>query len=135
VSVAGNLDTTVQSDFAARAVLSMVRASFVIMPYAALAFLVSMWSRATAAGIAVVIVAFYAEVLLSPLFGNGEVLSWFPEDALIYRNILAVLDLNSRERDSSLPDAWQATGVLSCYLAAFITFAYWRFQTRDVTLS
>lgn len=135
VTAAGGLNSSLPSDFVTKAILSGVRLSFVIMPYAALAFLVSMWSRATAAGIAVVIVAFYAEVLLGPLFTSSGALSWFPEQALIYRNVTAVLDLNSETRDVSLPGAWQATGVLIAYVIGFVSLAFWRFQTRDVTLN
>jgi ABC-2 type transport system permease protein len=135
VTSTGDLNTQLGSGFASRALLSLVRMVVVLIPYASLAFLVALWTRTTAAGIVVVVVAFYTEVLLTPLFEAGGAFSWFPEDLLIYRNIRAVLELNSVVPDPSYPNAWLGLGVLSAFSAVFWFAAFWRFKTRDVTLN
>jgi ABC-2 type transport system permease protein len=133
VTAIGGLDRSLGDDFAIRVLGAAVRNMLVVLPYVTLAFLASLWFRATAAGVALVIVAFYTDVLLTPLTRAGEALSWFPEDALIYRNIQAVLDANALERATDLPDAWQAAAVLAVFSAVFLALAFWRFETRDVS--
>ena len=135
VTAAGGLDAQLDGGFATRALLSCGRVFVVLIPYASLGFLVALWSRTTAAGIVVVVVAFYAEVLLTPLFEADGAFSWFPEDWLIYRNVRAILELNSPAPDLSFPDAWFGLGVLAVYSTGFVAAAFWRFNTRDVTLS
>lgn len=135
VTVAGGLAWELDGGFAERAALAPVRMLIVIVPYATLGFLVASWSRTTAAGIVAVVVVFYAEVLLEPLLQSGGAFSVFPENALIFRNISAVLDQNAIGRDASLPDAWQAVGVLGVYVSVFLGTAFWRFRSRDVTLA
>jgi len=135
VTVLGDLDTDLGSGFITRAMLSPVRVAVVLLPYASLSFAVALWSRTTAAGIVVVVVAFYAEVLLMPLFEASGGFSWFPEDLLIYQNIRAILEMNAISPDPSLPDAWLGTGILAVYAAVFLAAAFWRFNSRDVTLN
>jgi len=135
VTFAGDLDSHVGSGFVTRALLSPARMFVVLIPYASLAFLVALWSRTTAAGIVSVVVAFYAEVLLTPLFQAGGAFSWFPEDWLIYRNIRAILEMNSVTPDPSLQNAWFGLGILAVYSAGFLGAAFWRFNSRDVTLN
>jgi ABC-2 type transport system permease protein len=135
VTVFGGLDSNLGKAFLERAGLAPLRMVIVLLPYASLSFLVALWSRTTAAGIVVVVVAFYAEVLFMPMFQAGGALSWFPENALIYENIKAVLEVNAITPDQSLPNAWLGTGVLAAYTAAFLALAGWRFGTRDVTLN
>jgi ABC-2 type transport system permease protein len=135
VTTAGNLNADLDGGFASRALLSPARMFVVLIPYASLAFLVALWSRTTAAGIVTVVVAFYAEVLLTPLFQAGGAFSWFPEDWLIYRNIRAILEMNSVTPDLSLPSAWLGLAILAMYSAGFWGAAFWRFNSRDVTLN
>ena len=135
VTSIGDLNTHLGPGFASRALLSPVRMFVVLIPYASLAFLVALWTRTTAAGIVVVVVAFYAEVLLTPLFEAGGAFSWFPEDLLIYRNVRGILELNSATPDPSYPNAWFGLGVLAAFSAIFLSAAFWRFQSRDVTLN
>ncbi len=116
-----------------RVLNATVRNGIVILPYTTLAFLASLWFRATAAGVALVIVVFYTDVLLTPLTTVGGALSWFPENVLIYRNIRAVLDANALERAGDLPSAWQGTAVLAVFTLVFVALSFWRFETRDVS--
>ncbi len=133
VTAINDLDSSLGDNFAGRLLGSMVRAAYVIVPYAALAFVIALWSRSSAAGIAIPIVVFYAEVLLTPLFTSTESLEWLP-DALIYSgNISSILDSDAVLEEGQLPGRWQAAGVLAAYVTAFISLAYGRFLTRDIT--
>ena len=127
-----DLDGSVGSGFAGQVLESLVRTVWSVLPYCAMAFVVALWSRSSAAGIAIPIVVFYAEVLLTPLFTSIGALHWLPY-ALIYNNITAVLGTHALLPEGDIPDAWQAAGVLAAYLTAFIALAYGRFLTRDVT--
>ena len=127
-----DLDGSVGSGFAGQVLESLVRTVWSVLPYGALAFVVALWSRSSAAGIAIPIVVFYAEVLLTPLFTSTGALDWLPY-ALIYNNVTAVLGTHALLPEGDIPGAWQAAGVLAAHLTAFITLAYGRFLTRDVT--
>ena len=133
VTAIRDLDSSLGDDFVWRLLGSMVRTAYVILPYAALAFVIALWSRSSAAGIAIPIVVFYAEVLLTPAFTSIESLEWLP-DALIYSaNISSLLDSDAVVSKEDLPGSWQAAGVLAAYVTAFVSLAYGRFLTRDVT--
>lgn len=125
------LDGSVGSGFAGQVLESLVRTVWSVLPYGALAFVVALWSRSSAAGIAIPIIVFYAEVL-TPLFTSIGALDWLPY-ALIYNNITAVLGTHALLPEGDIPGVWQAAGVLAAYLTAFIALAYGRFLTRDVT--
>ena len=133
VTVIGGLESSPGSDFLTRVFGAVARNSIVLLPYITLGFLASLWFRATAAGVALVIVVFYTDVLLTPLTTSGGILSWFPEDALIYRNIQAVLDANALQRAGDLPSAWLGVAVLAAYSVVFVALSFWRFETRDVS--
>ncbi len=135
VTALGGLEWDLGNAFLERAGMAPLRMAIVLLPYASLSFLVALWSRTTAAGIVVVVVAFYAEVLLMPLFQAGGAFSWFPENVLIYENIKAVLETNAIAPDPSLSNAWLSAGVLAGYTAVFLAAATWRFGSRDVTLN
>lgn len=128
-----DLDGSLGDNFVGRLLGSMVKAGYVIIPYGAMAFFVAVWSRSSAAGIAVPIVFFYAEVLLTPAFTSIGSLDWLP-NALIYSaNISSLLDSDAVLSKQELPGHGQAASVLAAYSMAFITLAYARFLTRDVT--
>jgi ABC-2 type transport system permease protein len=135
VTAIGGLDSSLDRDFLMRVLGATARNAIVLLPYVTLAFLASLWFRATAAGVALVIVVFYTDVLMTPLTTSGGALSWFPENALIYRNIRAVLDANALERAADLPSAWQGAGVLAAFTLAFVALSFWRFETRDVSVA
>ncbi len=133
VTAIGGLDTGLGHGFLVRVIGATARNAVVVLPYVTLAFLASLWFRATAAGVALVIVVFYTDVLLTPLTTAGGALGWFPENALIYRNIQGVLDANALQRAGDLPSAWLAAAVLAVYSLVFVALSFWRFETRDVS--
>lgn len=125
------LDGSVRSGFAGATAASAAKTVLAIMPYCALAFVVALWSRSTAAGIAIPIVAFYTEVLLTPVFRTSSALDWLPS-ALIYNNIVAVLGTHPLLPQDEAPGQGQAAGVLAVYVAGLTALALWRFRTRDI---
>jgi len=127
-----NLDSGLGPRFVGHSLESVLRTAYVVVPYAALAFVVALWSRSSAAGIAIPIIVFYSEVLLTPLFTSTGALDWVPH-ALIYNNITALLNSNTILSKEDLPGRWQAAAVLAAYMMAFVSLAYGRFLTRDVT--
>lgn len=126
-----SLDSSLGPDFAGRALESVAKTILAVLPYCALAFLVGLWTRSSAAGIAIPIVAFYTEVLLTPLFASTSVLDWLP-NVLIYNNITVLLDSSTLVPKEDLPVPWQSAGVLAAYLTVFVSLAFGRFLTRDV---
>jgi ABC-2 type transport system permease protein len=66
VTALQDLDGSLGGDFVGQLLTSALETAFVVSPYAMMAFVVALWSRSSAAGIAVPIVVFYAEVLLTP---------------------------------------------------------------------
>ncbi|HEX5370946.1 MAG TPA: ABC transporter permease [Dehalococcoidia bacterium] len=133
VTTLRDLDSSLGPNFAGRLLVALVETSYVCLPYACMAFVVALWTRSSAAGIAVPIVAFYAEVLLTPAFTSIDALKWLP-DALIYSaNVSALVGSDAILDKSDLPGRLQAAGVLGAYAAVFVSLAYARFLTRDIT--
>jgi ABC-2 type transport system permease protein len=127
-----DLDSSLGGNFIGRLLGSMLKTGYVILPYAAMAFLIAGWSRSTAAGIAIPIVLFYAEVLLTPAFTSVDAIQNLP-DALIYSaNISSLLDSDTIISKEDLPSHAQAAAVLAVYVSAFISMAYGRFLTQDI---
>jgi ABC-2 type transport system permease protein len=127
-----DLDGGAGPDAASRFLMGPVRIFIATLPYLSMAFLVALWSRTTAAGFGAVIAAYYLDILLGPLFEPGNPLSWVPENALIWRNVSALLEANSLTPNAGLPEPSIAALVLLGYTAVFTLLAYWRFSTRDV---
>ena len=116
-------------------VAALARGAFVILPYVALAFLIAVLTRSTAAGISIGLVILLGEGIVTELLellpGALERLPGF----LLSRNVNAVMDANAVDEGSAdaLPNIWRAAAVLLAYTAAFVAFAYRIFLTRDVT--
>lgn len=125
------LDGSVGAGFAGDAALSVLKVVLAVLPYCALALLVALWTRSTAAGIAVPIVLFYVEVLLTPLFTSTDALSWLP-DARIYTNITSVLGVHAIVAAADVPAAGQSAAVLAAWAAGLVALALGRFLSRDI---
>jgi ABC-2 type transport system permease protein len=133
VTVVKDLDSSTGGGYLADLGGAAVRTGFAALPYAAMAFLVALWSRSSAAGIAVPIVVFYAEVVLTPAFASVEALEWLPNALLYSANISSLVDSDAVLAEEDLPSHAQAAGVLAVYITALVSVAYARFLTRDVT--
>ena len=97
-----DLDGSLGSGFVGQVLESVARTVWSVLPYGALAFVVALWSRSSAAGIAIPIIVFYAEVLLTPLFTSTGALDWLPY-ALIYNNITAASGFPHASAEGRLP--------------------------------
>jgi ABC-2 type transport system permease protein len=128
-----DLDSALGPNFVGKLLGSMAKAVYVVLPYTAMAFLIAVWSRSSAAGVAIPIVVFYAEVLLTPAFTSIEALEWLPDTLIYSANISSLLDSDTVLSKEELPGQWQAAGVLAAYVMVFTSLAYGRFLTRDVT--
>lgn len=127
--------------FVSRTLPSIARTAYVMLPYAALSFLLALWVRSTAAGVGVGLAVLFLEGLITQLLSSaGGPLRRIPQ-ALLNANVQAVLRPNAEGLQGAfgnangrdLPNIWQAAAVLAAYTAAFIALAYWRFHTRDIT--
>ena len=128
-----DLDSTLGNNFVVELLGALLRTGYASLPYVAMAFLIALWSRSSAAGIAVPIVVFYAEVLLTPAFTSAGALEWLPKVLIYGANVSSLLDSDTVIAKEDLPGHWQAAGVLGAYVVAFASLAYGRFLTRDVT--
>lgn len=121
-----------------RTLLSVLRTAYVMLPYATLAFALSVWTRSTAAGIGVGLAVLFLEGILTSLIGSAGGPFEHLKDVLLSGNVQSLLNANAagvsvRATTSDTVNPWQATAVLAAYTAAFVALALWRFRTRDIT--
>lgn len=134
VTVAEDLDHTVNEKFAADLLLGIGRSRFAMMPYLALAFMIALLARSSAAGISVAAAILFLEgQILSLIAAAGGVLERLPE-LFLSKNVEALISTTSDAGRADLPSAWQAAAVLPVYTAAFLGVAFWSFHRRDVTV-
>jgi ABC-type transport system involved in multi-copper enzyme maturation permease subunit len=111
-----------------------------MLPYAAMAFVIAVWTRSTAAAIGISLAVLFLEGLIVNLItAIGGPLERAPE-ALLSQNVAALINANSRGAGSplggtpqNLPNVWQAAAVLAGYTVIFVALSYWRFHDRDIT--
>lgn len=139
------LDGSLGGDVAFQTTAALFRTVYVMLPYVALAVLVSLWSRSSAAGISVTLAVLFLEPVIIVLLdaAGGGAVEHLP-DAFLSRNVAAVLEANAMNgateqrgpffSAAALPSAWQASAVLAAYIAGFIGLSYWRFLTRDIAV-
>lgn len=133
------LGTGVGRGFIPGSLAAIARTAFMMLPYATLSFLVAVWTRSTAAGIAIGLSVLFIEGLGVSLFRLLPVPFNEIPNALISQNVQAVVRANALDRDTfagadtNLPPVWRAAVVLTAYIAAFVVLSYRRFLTRDVT--
>jgi ABC-2 type transport system permease protein len=143
ITRAEGLDSSLGDDFWLSSLAGMGRVLFVMLPFVAMAAMVSLWTRSSAAGIGVTLgVMFLEPVIMSVVSAAGGVLAHLPE-LFFMKNVNAVLDFSQaggREggifgERTNLPNAWQAASVLLAYTAAFGGLTYWRFLKHDIQVA
>ncbi|MGH2561076.1 MAG: ABC transporter permease [Thermomicrobiales bacterium] len=120
---------------------SIGRTFFAMLPYLALTFFITVWTRSVAAGVGIGVSAIFLEGAILALLGlAGDTFDRVP-GALISRNVDALLAANSTGLDSPfagttdpLPPVWQATAVLTAYTIAFLALSYYLCRRRDITV-
>ena len=139
VSSIGSLDRTLPDDFVVQLIVNIGRTVFTFLPYIALAAFIAVWSKSAGAGIAIGLVTYFAEGIVTSL------LVAFNKDYAtiaifgVSRNVSAITRLSGSTGGggpagpSTLPDPGQAAVVLLAYTVLFVGVALWRFRSRDVT--
>jgi ABC-type transport system involved in multi-copper enzyme maturation permease subunit len=129
------------------ALLMIVRAGYCILPYALLAFCLTVVGRSTALGVAGTLMFVFGEAILTGILVSiggvaGAIAAFLPG-----HNVNAIMALNRigsgsfntpALRDtglarSELPDPTVAALVLAIYCVAFLAISYVVFQKRDMT--
>ncbi|MEA2583921.1 MAG: type transport system permease protein [Thermomicrobiales bacterium] len=127
-------------DGVVRTLAAIGRTIYAMVPYAALALMITTWTRSVAAGIGVGLSVLFLEgLILSILGAAGDVFDRVP-GALISRNVQTLLNANGAGLDQrfsggdgDLPPQWRAALVLGLYSAVFVAIAFQRFRSRDIT--
>ncbi len=141
VSSIGSLDRALPADFAGQLSAAALRTIFTLLPYIALAALITVWSKSAGAGIAIGLVAYFAEGIVTSLLVQFNKDFATVADFGLSRNVGAINRLSAAAAGGappggpqvSLPDAGHATLVLLAWTVLFVAVALWRFRTRDVT--
>lgn len=140
VTSAAGLETEFGDGFLRHSLASVGRSIYVIVPYAALSFMVALWSRSNAAGISVGLAVYFLEDLVVALIGlAGDAVDWLP-DLLISDNADKILALNNvagvgdaGPGAADVSDAWRASLTLAIWTVGFLAVALVIFRRRDVT--
>ena len=127
--------------FTGHQLLNFVRAFYVILPYALLAFLFTVLGKSTAAGIGFGIGASVIELIITGLLSNAH--GWLAKipDYLLSTNISKITSLSGATSGVTIragnstpaPSSPHAFIVLAVYCVVFTALAYTIFQRRDVT--
>jgi ABC-2 type transport system permease protein len=134
VTLAEDLDRSLDDGFVGELVFGVGRAWFAILPYLALAFMVALLTKSSAAGISVATAILFLEgQILSLVAAGGGLLERLPE-FFISKNVEALMSVNIDGRTVEMPAPWQAAAVLTIYTVAFLAIAFWAFRRRDVTV-
>jgi ABC-2 type transport system permease protein len=133
------MDRSFGEGFLLRSRTTLGGSAFVMLPYAALALLVALWTRSSAAGIAVGLATYFLEwFILLPLGFVGGPVRHLPK-VLLGANVQVVVQATASgisqatPPSSDLPNPWQAGIVLTCYTIVFIALTYWQLHHRDIT--
>jgi len=139
VTVLEDLPRGLGPDGLARTLAAIGRTIYAMVPYAALAFLITTWTRSVAAGIGIGLSVLFLEGLILTILGAaGGVFDRLP-GALISRNVQALLNANCDGLTSCFsgtgdyPSPRRAALVLAIYSSVFVAVAFQLFRSRDIT--
>jgi len=125
----------VSGDTLSDILMIVVRQSFMLMIPAIVAFTVAVVARSLAAGIAVGIGLQIIDQILSSLLGSIGGFAGRLQDLLLTTNLSAIDQYNTvgtPQIDTTLPDVWQAVGLLTLYSAVMLSVAFAAFGRRDI---
>jgi ABC-2 type transport system permease protein len=115
------------------------KSGYTFIPYMTLALAVAVLFKSAGAGIATGLVVYFAEGLVATILVSlnkdfAQFVNWG-----LSRNASALTQTASGPATqdpnaSMLPDPVRAAIVLAVYIAIFLTIAYWRLRSRDVTV-
>jgi ABC-type transport system involved in multi-copper enzyme maturation permease subunit len=119
---------------------SAARAYYTFLPYMALASLIALWARSAGAGISAGLVILFAEGLVAQLLVSlnkdfANIVNYgLSRNTSALTRVATTTSATPDPGFSTLPDQGQAALVLAIYTVAFVTIAFWRLRTRDITL-
>jgi ABC-2 type transport system permease protein len=127
--------------FTGHQLLDFVRAFYVLLPYALLAFLFTVLGKSTAAGIGFGIGASVLETIITGLLSSAH--GWLAKipDYLLSTNISKITSLSGASggvtihagTNTTAPSTLHAFIVLAVYCVVLVAISYTIFQRRDVT--
>ncbi len=132
---------------ALEAVFMVLRAGYCILPYALMAFCLTVVGRSTALGVAGTLMFVFGEAIITGILLGiggvwGDIASFLPAhnvNAIMATNHIGEGNFNSLAlRDiglsrSELPDPWVAALLIGVYCAGLLAVTYGVFQKRDMT--
>lgn len=135
--VAG-LDTGASADLFRHVAIGTGRLIWAAAPYAALAFLIALWSRSNAAGISVGLAVFFVEPIAWLLLRQFNTVFDTIQKAGISWNATELINANMHSTAGdylpvSATRAWESAGVLGIYVVIAVVLTYVILNRRDVT--
>jgi ABC-type transport system involved in multi-copper enzyme maturation permease subunit len=132
VTTLADLERDLGDRFVLEAAAAVGRTAFALLPYAALAFMVTLLTRSSAAGIGLGLGVFFLEGTVGLLLAAAGDAGERATEALISSNAEAVMNANRPEPVADIFSAWRGAAVLLAYTLLFVAIAFWRFRKRDV---
>ena len=131
LTVLRSLDPDVQPDVLARALVGPPAILLATAPYIALAVAATIWTRSTAAGLAIGGAVFLLEGFATALVGALARVPWLPAVGPA-RNVQAVMQLVASTQSPAVPELWVAVVILLAYTLVFASAAVYGFASRDI---
>lgn len=132
IASVSNVDGSTGDDFFTGASIALVRASFTVFPYAAMAFMAALLARSNAVGIGAVLGLYFLEDLPVILIGEAGETGEFVANLFLSSNVAGVMNANALEPVDGALDPWRAAAGVAAYTVVFLAIAFWKFRTRDV---
>jgi ABC-type transport system involved in multi-copper enzyme maturation permease subunit len=137
--VAG-LETGATASLFPEVVIGTGRLIWAAAPYAALAFLIALWTKSNAAGISVGLAVFFVEPIAWLLLRQFNTVFDTIEKAGISWNATELINANMHGARGdaaaaavSTTRAWESAGVLGIYVVVAVVLTYFILNRRDVT--
>lgn len=131
ITVLAGYDSSLGDGFVLGLARTVGLAALFALPYVALAFMMGLLARSTAAGVGLGLAMLFLEDPLVQLLTAAGGIAEQASEYLLSPNVSVLLELGS----STGPDAGEvvrAFTILAIYTAVFVLMAFWRFQRRDV---
>lgn len=132
ISMVSDIDGGTGDGFVTGTIVAVARASYAVMPYAAMSIMASLLSRSNAVGIGAVLGLYFLEDLPVLLIGEAGDAGEFIANLFLSSNVLGLMQANALEPVDDAMNPWRAAAGVTVYTVVFLVIAFWRFRTRDV---
>lgn len=138
MSQIAGIDTGASTSLFQDIVVGTIRLMWAAAPYAALAFLIALWTKSNAAGISVGLAVFFVEPIVWLLLRQFNDVFKTIEKAGISWNANELINSNMHATSGnafaiSTTRAWESAGILGIYIVIFVVLSYIVLNRRDVT--